>query len=173
MMPQLPLRTKTVSFGGRKRSSNTRLPPTPRLFHHSRLPPTTRPLPLHDSSILHDYLRLGDSAREIATGIAPRHDDSAMEIATGIAARPHESSQVVPRLSSPRLATWCVLLRPALMLVRRSTAVSQNRSQRLEPAPVMMQTDPPAHREKAEITLPSPSIMSAAAVVAAAARARH
>ena len=73
-------RFKTVSCGGRKRSNNKRLPPTPRLFHHSRLPPTTRPLPLHDSSILHDYLRLGDSAMDIATGIAPHHDDSAMEI---------------------------------------------------------------------------------------------
>ena len=47
---------------------------------------------MHDSSILHDYLR-------------PR--DSAMDIATGIAARPHESSQVVPRLSPPRLVTRC------------------------------------------------------------------
>eukprot|EP01043_Picozoa_sp_COSAG02_P036920 COSAG02_NODE_2738_length_8128_cov_10.634201_3_plen_174_part_00 len=62
------------------------LPPHARLFLPSRLPPTTRPLLLHDSSILHDYLRL---------------DDSAMEIATGIAARPHELPR---RLSSPRLA---------------------------------------------------------------------
>ena len=44
---------------------------------------------------------------DIATGIAARHDDSAMDIATGIAARPHESSQVVPRLSPPRLVTRC------------------------------------------------------------------
>ena len=38
---------------------------------------------MHDSSILHDYLRLDDSAMDIATGIAPRPDDSAMDIATG------------------------------------------------------------------------------------------
>ena len=44
---------------------------------------------------------------DIATGIAARHDDSAMDIATGIAARPHESSQVVPRVSPPRLVTRC------------------------------------------------------------------
>ena len=75
---------------------------------------------MHDSSILYDYrlprdprystitvtstiptpprfLRLHNSAIDIATGIAPTHNDSARDIATGIAAHPHESSLVVPR----------------------------------------------------------------------------
>eukprot|EP01043_Picozoa_sp_COSAG02_P023567 COSAG02_NODE_1263_length_13548_cov_13.881627_2_plen_298_part_00 len=64
-------RFKTVSCGGRNRLNITRLPVPPRLFHHSRLPPATRPLPLHDFSIIHDYLLLHDSASDLATGIAP------------------------------------------------------------------------------------------------------